>query len=61
MATKDRDGQITETPGEATQAENSKNSFVVLIVSMVAIVIIGVGLFWYLDVFPIAHAPPPHG
>jgi hypothetical protein len=50
MSTKDASGQITETPREATQSENSKDSFVVLTVSLVALVIIGVGFFWYVGI-----------
>jgi hypothetical protein len=55
VAKRDMTGRITETPREATQAENSKDSFFVLVVSLVALAIIGVGLFWYFGIFPIAH------
>lgn len=55
MAKRDMTGRVTETPREATQAENSKNSFYVLAVSLVALAIIGVGLFWYFGIFPFAH------
>lgn len=59
MATKDAHGQVTETPREATQAENSKDSFVVLTVSLVVLAIIGVGLFWYFGIVPATHGPGP--
>jgi hypothetical protein len=52
MSTKDASGQVTETPREATQSENSKDSFVVLTVTLVALAIIGVGLFWYFGIVP---------
>ena len=51
MATRDKSGQVTETPGEATQAENSKNSYHVLQISMALSVIAAIALFWYFDVF----------
>ena len=51
MATRDKSGQVTETPGEATQAENSKNSYYVLQISMALSVIAAIALFWYFDVF----------
>jgi hypothetical protein len=57
MSTKDASGQITETPREATQSENSKDSFVVLTVSLVALVIIGVGFFWYFGILTGTHVP----
>jgi hypothetical protein len=41
MADKDSDGRVVETPREATQAENSPDTFFILIVSLVALVIIG--------------------
>lgn len=52
MSTKDASGQITETPREATQAENSKDSFVVLTVSLVVLTIVGIGFIWYFGIFP---------
>lgn len=51
MATRDRDGQITETAREATQAENSKDSYYVLKVSLALSVIAAAVLFWYFGVF----------
>ena len=39
--------QIIETPGEATQAENSPDTLVILVISLVALVLIGAGLLWY--------------
>ena len=58
-----RDGAcgITETPGEATQADNSTVSLDVLTVSLILAVIAGLGLFWYFGIFPFAHpvAVPP--
>jgi hypothetical protein len=47
----------TETAGEATSAENSKNSFNVLASSLVLAVIAAVVLFWYFGIFPFHHAP----
>ena len=49
----------TETAREVTGAENSKNSFNVLKVSMVLAVIAAVGLFWYFGVFPYGHHLTP--
>lgn len=42
----------SETPQEATQAENSKDSFNVLIFSLLLAAVAGAGLFWYFGVFP---------
>jgi hypothetical protein len=56
MSTVDANGQVTETPREATQAENSKNSFVVLTVSLVSAAIVGVALFWYFGILPGTHS-----
>ena len=47
----------TETAGEATGAENSKDSFTVLTVSLVLAVIAAGVLFWYFGIFPFHHAP----
>ena len=52
MAQRDVKGRATETPREATQAENSKNSFGVLAVSMAAAVIAGIVLLWYFGALP---------
>ncbi len=50
-------GRITETPREATGAENSKDSFNVLKVSLILAVIAGAALFLYFGIFPFHHAP----
>lgn len=49
---RDKDSGVVETPREATHAENSKNSFGVLAVSMAAAVIAGVVLLWYFGALP---------
>lgn len=51
MATRDKSGQVTETAEEATQAENSKDSYYVLKVSLGLSVVVGIALFWYFGVF----------
>ena len=51
MATHDKSGQVTETAGEATQAENSKDSFYVLKISLALSAIAVIALFWYFGVF----------
>ena len=51
MVTRNSSGQVTETPEQATQAENSKNSYYVLKISMMLAVIAGIGLFWYFGMF----------
>jgi hypothetical protein len=51
MAEKKPDGQVVETPEEATQAERSPDTFVILMVSLVALAVIAAGLFWYFGVF----------
>jgi hypothetical protein len=52
MAIKDRDGRIVETPEEATQADNSPDTFVILIVSLAGAAVVGLALFWYFGVLP---------
>jgi hypothetical protein len=52
MTTKDKDGTITETPEEATQAERSPDTFIILIVSLAALAVIGVGFAWYFGMLP---------
>lgn len=47
----------TETARQATGAENSRDSFNVLTISMVLAVIAAAGLFWYFGIFPFHHAP----
>lgn len=44
-------GTIVETEREATQAEKSPNTFVILIVSLTALAVVAVVLFWYFGVF----------
>ena len=51
MATRDPNGQVTETPQEATQTENSKDSYNVLKVSMALAIAVGIASFWYFEVF----------
>jgi hypothetical protein len=51
MSERNSSGQITETPLEATQAENSKDSFYVLKASLVLAILAGICLFWYFGVF----------
>ncbi len=55
MSTKDANGQVTETPQEARQSENSKNSFVILTVSLVVVALIGVGFMFYFGMLPGTH------
>ena len=55
MSAKDENGRVTETPQEATQSENSKNSFVVLTASLVGVALISVGLLWYFGILPGTH------
>ena len=52
MATKDKDGNISETTEEATQAERSPNTFVILVVSLTALAVIGAGFAWYFGMLP---------
>jgi hypothetical protein len=47
----------TETPREATGAENSKNSFNVLTLSLALAIVAAVLLFWWFGIFPFHHAP----
>lgn len=42
---------IVETDQEATQAERSPNTFLILTTSLAALALIAVGLFWYFGVF----------
>jgi hypothetical protein len=56
MSTVDANGQVTETPREATQADNSKNSFVVLMVPLASAAIVGAALFWYFGMLPGTHS-----
>ena len=45
-------GKTTETPRESTQAENSPNTFIILIVSLTVLVAIGIVVLWYFGVLP---------
>ncbi len=45
-------GKTSETPRESTQAENSPNTFIILVVSMVVIVAIAAGMLWYFGFLP---------
>jgi hypothetical protein len=59
---RDGAGGITESPGEATQADNSTESFDVLTVSLILAVIAGLCLFWYFGIFPFGtHVSVPPG
>lgn len=44
-------GVIVETEREATQAEKSPNTFVILVLSLAALAVAAVVLFWYFGVF----------
>jgi len=57
MATKKSDGSVEETPQEATQSENSPDTFVILLISLAALAVISFGLFWYFGVFSGTPAP----
>jgi hypothetical protein len=52
MAEKETNGRVVETIEEAAQAERSPDTFYILIISLVALVIIGAFLLWYFGVFP---------
>ena len=52
MADKDTNGQIVETPEQATQAERSPDTFYILVVSLIALVVIGAFLLWWYGVLP---------
>lgn len=52
---------ITETAQDARGAENSKNSFGVLTISMTLAVMAGIALFWYFSISPLEHAAAPTG
>jgi hypothetical protein len=56
MPEKEPDGHIAETPREATQAENSPDTFLILMVSLGLLALIAASLFWYFGVF--SSAPP---
>ena len=55
MADNDR---VVETIEEATQAERSPDTFYILIISLVALAIVGGFLLWYFGVFPAFGSPP---
>jgi hypothetical protein len=52
-------GKKVETPREATQAENSPDTFIILTVSLVALFIIGLGIFYYFGLLPGSMPPTP--
>jgi hypothetical protein len=52
MATKDKDGKITESPEEATQSENSPDTFIILVVSLGLLAAAAAALFWYFGDLP---------
>jgi cytoskeletal protein RodZ len=49
---KDREGRTVETVEEATQAERSSDTFYVLLVSLIALVVVGAFLLWWWGFFP---------
>jgi hypothetical protein len=51
MAEKETSGRVVETIEEATQAEKSPDTFYILIISLVALAVVGGYLFWYFGVF----------
>ena len=58
MADKETNGRVVETIEEATQAERSPDTFYILIISLVALAIVGGFLLWYFGVFPAFGSPP---
>jgi hypothetical protein len=52
MVKHDVSGRTIETPLEATQSENSKDTFRILAISLILAFFIGVGLFWHFGVWP---------
>ena len=52
-------GQIVETPEQATQAERSPDTFYILVVSLIALVVIGAFLLWWYGGFPSFGPEPP--
>lgn len=44
-------GKKTETPRESTQAENSPDTFIILVVSLGVLVAAGIAILWYFGVF----------
>lgn len=59
MTNSDSKGRSTETSLAVMQSEDSKNSLVVLTVSMAALVLISIGLFWYFGMLPTMHHTLP--
>lgn len=45
-------GKTTETPGEATQAENSPDTFYMLWISLAILAVIAVVLLWHFGFLP---------
>jgi hypothetical protein len=52
VATKGKDRKITESREEATQAENSPDTFIILVVSLGLLAAAAAALFWYFGVLP---------
>ena len=52
MVKGDLTGHTVETPREATQAENSSDSFNVLWTSLILALLFGIGPFWYFGIWP---------
>ena len=47
MSTIDKEGHTVETVQEATQSENSSDTFVILIISLGLMILAGLGFAWY--------------
>ena len=47
MSTIDKEGHTVETVQEATQSENSSDTFVILIISLGLMIAAGLGFAWY--------------
>lgn len=52
-------GKKEETPREATQAENSPDTFVMLVTSLVILAVIAAALLWYFGFLPGSTPPSP--
>lgn len=61
MAFRDRFGRVTQTAQDARGGETSKDSYYVLLVSMVMAAVVGMALFWYFDVFAGPEQSLPRG
>ena len=58
MANKEKNDRVVETIEEATQAERSPDTFYIMIISLVALVMVGGSLLWYFVVLPGFGSPP---